>query len=191
MPPSDEAIAAMWKKMTFSALPNTLEQHALVKALREVYSDALNVVLAQFKADDDPVFSWYASRNRLPEIGFFERFLRSVPMVGNANRELLAYTFVAEPEFEFLSGFCLGGLLATDLFWGGCGSTYAGSSEAAKGLGDGFFEALAGTRYEEVTVYRSHQAWSAWFQEYGADCTYIILDRRTGIFSLLLLTDSA
>jgi len=190
MPPSDESITVMWKKMVFSTLPTTLEEHALIKTLREVYSSPENVFFAQFKAADDPVFSWYASRNRLSEIGFLEKFLQSPAINRNASGAL-TYSSPIAPQFEFISGFCLDGFLATELFWGGCGRSFAGNASTAKKLGEGFCEALAGDRFEEITVYRSREAWSEWFQDYGADTTYVILDRRTGIFSLLLLTDSA
>jgi hypothetical protein len=190
LPPSEEEIQSAWSRVEFPILPTKLDQHPLIAAYREVYSAYEGVVFLQIKGPTDPAICWYASRNRLPEIGFFGKLLRSPSIVTHPYLEL-DLSSITEPSFEFTSGFCLGGLLAADLFYGGTVRQYSDSAKAAKDLGELFCKSLAENRFDELTVYWTREPWASWYHEYGADRTYIILDRRTTTISLLLLTDSA
>jgi hypothetical protein len=189
--PSDEAIRSMWKKIIFSAVEPRLQTHPFLTALGKINNFEGNIVFQQLKGPTDPTFEWFASRNRLPEINFFERFLQSPLLSTSFNPEPEPPTAVYAAKFEMSSGFTLAGLLATDLFWGGTTLRFRGEATEAKVLGDSFSTALIEDRFDEVTVYRTSEAWSSWFNEQGGDFTYLIVDKGTALISLLAFTDSA
>ena len=133
-PPTSEQVQSMWNSVHFHVLENEMEQHSLIRAYREINSFEENVIFLQLKGPEDPIFSWYASRNRLPEINFFNRFLQS-PAIASHTEDLTFDTSLqTEITFDLISGFCLGGSLAEDLFWGGTVNKYNGTAAKQRNL---------------------------------------------------------
>lgn len=190
LPPNGEAIQQMWRVTAFAEVPTRLDKHLLLKRYAELFR-AESPIFLQVQGPSHPVFSWFASRNRLPEMGFFSKFLRCPAIASQAPQLQLSSPLEAEPVFEVVSGFCLGGMFAADLFWGGAQMDFKSAATTAKELGESFCNELIGNRFDEAIAYRTTDSWSPWFNEYGSDVTYIVLDRRAAIFSLLCLTDCA
>ena len=56
-------------------------------------------------------------------------------------------------------------------------------------LVDGLAEGAFGGRRSEALSYHSWAAWSDWFDGESEDSSYFWLDRRTGLATVLLITD--
>jgi hypothetical protein len=62
--------------------------------------------------------------------------------------------------------------------------------DKAKNLAARFCDALFDDRFLEVEVFRSWKPWSKWFHGIAWDCTFLIIDKRFGIVTILCETDS-
>jgi hypothetical protein len=73
---------------------------------------------------------------------------------------------------------------------GGAYERFEGATREAKNLGARFCDALFGDRFIEVEVFRSFAAWSPWFYDVAWDRTWIIIDKRQQLVSLMCRTDT-
>jgi hypothetical protein len=185
--PSDAATWAAWEETTFSLAPLTDERiDRLLAALGATYGDGVR--FGSFSLPANPVLDWYASRNRFDEFGFVDRFVSS-----DAMHELLPELAVEELpadmrfEWDLENSFALDGQLAAHAAGHGYDPRRLGD-EKAKTLGRAFCDAFFGTRYSEVVVFRSYEAWSGWFHDIGWDLTWIVIDKRHRRTSILALT---
>ena len=186
--PGFEDRERMWRELVVTEDPGPRPALAAwAEALRAVYTNGL-VRAGSFRVTPHPVFAWYASRQQYRELGFFGR-IWSLPSVHERMPEpLLPLNFYSTDVFTESSPFLLGGSLAWALASGGAHARHARGPVDAKRLGDAAAAELVRDRYDEVRVFESGTAWSAFFRGVAWDHTWIVVDDP--LFHVLCATDA-
>jgi hypothetical protein len=161
---------------------------ALLDALRKTHVNG-GAAFALFSLESSPEFHWFMSRNRWDEIEFPEHFLLSRAVAG-ALPDLCKDPITESFGFEWGSAFTLAGELAQTLSIGGAYVKHEGGAGDAFAVADNFRRSLFGDRFDEVLVLKSHKAWSAWFYDIAWDHTWLVLDKRLSVVSVLAVTDT-
>lgn len=176
----------------------------VARVVEEIDADWPNgrAMAAQFFVDLDPALVFFATRNRLHDLWFFTEFFQhpvvreALPEVGQvrwSEEAAAANAYLARigPRlgFELIDGWLSLGRLASRLSHGG---VYRGGGfkdphviEMVDGLAEGAF----GGRRSEALSYHSWAPWSDWFAGESEDGSYFWLDRRTGLATVLMITD--
>lgn len=141
---------------------------------------------------DSPAIDWFAARNCLADVDFFEQLLGAESVaralgVPAADRPA--------PAFTVESGLTLDGLMAEQLVHGGTRSFSEtldqeyGAFAEAKRLAVECRDDIIQDRYEEVTVHRTREAWSDWFGDPHWNTTLVAVDRRYRWAWVVVATD--
>jgi hypothetical protein len=187
--PTDDAVDGLWGAITIRHIedvPPDVERY--LEELRRVFVNG-SAVFARFEVTGTPEFDRFATRGRWQELGFPKRLLLH-PAVQTALPELTTDTQVESGVFEWMSALTLDGELAQTLVFGGAYERFMRPAREAKDLGRRVCDALFGDRFGEVEVFRSWKAWSAWFFDVACDVTWVIVDRRHQVVSLIAGTDT-
>jgi hypothetical protein len=189
-PPGEKATNALWKTVEARQIDDVpTEVETYLTELRRVNVNG-GAEFARFRVSGSKHFDWFATRNRWDEMAFCQQILVH-PSVCAA---LPAVTKDARLDdtvaFEWSSSLTLDGELAGGLLSGGAYEKFKGTAREAKDLGARVCQALFGDRFNDVEVFRSRNAWSAWFFNVAWDSTFVIIDRRTQDVSLLFSTDT-
>lgn len=199
--PGDDALAGALARSWIE--PLALDGR-IARVVEEIGEDWPNgrALAAQFFLDLDPALVFFLTRNRLHELRFFTEFFQhhvvreALPDVGAVSWSedaAAANGYIAKmgPSlgFELTDGWGSLGKLASRLSQGG---VYRGGgfpdghvTELVDGMAEGAFEG----RRSEALSYHSWMAWSDWFDGESEDSSYFWLDRRTGLATVLLITD--
>ena len=94
------------------------------------------------------------------------------------------------PELTYLDSLVLDGHIALTLLGPGAYQAFRGTAAEAKELGRAAYDAMFGSRYEDVWVYTSGKAWCPWFFNVNWDFTWIMIDDRENKLWLLCVTDT-
>lgn len=190
-PPSAEDVQQMWRELQIQPLP--FQHPALDQLLEDLRATHLNggAEFGRFQVSDHPVLHWFASRNKLEDINFFDQFL-TVSAVINALPSLdiknpLPSPLQLRPDS---SAFTFDGELARTLVVGGAYEQFKGTAGEAKAIGVRFCDALFGDRYDEIQMYICNDAWSDWFSGVAWDITWFGIDKRNNQIWLLCVTDT-
>jgi hypothetical protein len=156
--------------------------------------DTGGAYLAAFDVGPDPVFDWYASRNRLSEDGLLEGFVTR-PVVRDALPELripvsIQPTDACNTGFRMFDQFLLDGTLANVLYQGGAYHKSQGDGRTEKTVALEVCDAMFGLRYGEILCNPNYDAWTPWFKGIAWDLTIVVFDRRTRCIWLLAITDT-
>lgn len=157
---------------------------------------------AQFFLDLDPALVFFLTRNRLHDLRFFAEFFQH-PVVGEAlpgaggvrwSQEAAAandYLARMGPRlgFDLIDGWRSLGRLASRLSHGGVYRGGGFKDPHVIELVDGLAEGAFGGRRSEALSYHSWAAWSDWFDGESEDGSWFWLDRRTGLATVLMITD--
>jgi hypothetical protein len=150
------------------------------------------VIFECFEISEQEVFDWFASRNRLGEIGFFEWFLSLEcvikPFFPGEEDVDPSKLLTGKTNFQWSYSLTLDGEIAMSLF-DGVYRKFEGTCFQAKEIGMKFCNSLFGDRYEEINVYKSRTAWNRWFIDFIVDVSYLIIDKRNRLVYLLCYTD--
>jgi hypothetical protein len=158
-------------------------------AMRESHNNG-GAFLAEFDVGPDPVFDWYASRNRLWDERVLETLLAH-PAIRTALGEL---SIPSNPQFE--SGFSMenqfafDGTLASMLYHGGAYSRGTGDGRKEHALALEVCNAMFGLRFGEIICCSNGNAWSSWFHGVAWDLTAVLFDRRMRKLWVLTVTDT-
>ncbi len=167
----------------------------LLATLRETHANG-GAVFGRWRLPPDPTVHWYASRNRLEEMGFFPAFLTHQKIRADLAVLRIPSVLARLPKFTWTSSFTLDGELAHKVYLGGAYTSREFTQEAtaiaaaAKQLGGRFCESLFGNRFTELEVYRTHTPWAPWFHDVAWDATWFGLDKRDRTAWLLCATDT-
>jgi hypothetical protein len=187
--PDDAAVRAMWHELRITPRHHDgPEIQTLLGSLRNSHVNG-GAVFASFTIAEHPTLHWFTSRNRLDELEFPERFL-SAPAVSTVLTEVCAGAKPAPFGFQWGSSFTLSGEIARTLAEGGAYEKHKAGAADAYAVAERFRAWLFGDRFEEIHVLVSHQPWSDWFYEIAWDCTWLILDKRYSVVSVLAVTDT-
>jgi uncharacterized protein (TIGR02996 family) len=211
--PGPAEIDAMWQDISIAPSPITArEQQQAVQDFQQVLRFKCNVgaraIFHRFLLSPHPVLTWYGSRNRWADVHFFPRFVRSpavrsaLPVLAKAprrgapgRRRIVGGgdfdTDIDEQECQYSSGAGLiEQLISTVSEIGEAGSGFRVSADMPSVVGR-FGAALFGNRLAELQICYATVAWAPWFLNDGMwDLTWLIIDRREWLVSLLCLSAS-
>lgn len=188
--PSFFEIKKMWDELQVRFEP--IKHQAIDELLLNLRKSHVNggAEFACFRIEENPVFHWFGSRNRLDEINFFDRFLNMPIVTENLSAIRLGESKVSNTNFEWASSFTLDGELAQTLVQGGAYHKFGGSDYEAKQIGANFCEVLFGHRFSEVQMYKTHKPFTEWFYDIAWDATWLGFDKREIKVWLLCVTDT-
>jgi hypothetical protein len=187
-PTPGESVAAIWTDLDFP--PNKREYPVVQRFLTVVGSMYVNggAWFGSFRVPSKASFKWYASRGRLEEMDFFDRFWQT-DSVRSLFPELAAPAgFRCDPPFRLGNAFTLDGELAAAIFCGGAYANCQGTAAEAKAFGQEVCAELIGTRFDEVYVFVNHARWCGLFDGI-VDWTWLLLDRRASLIHVLCASD--
>lgn len=146
--------------------------------------------LAAFDVGENLVFDWFASRNRLYEIGVLDALLTR-PTVREALPELrIPDSFPEGTGFDLRSSFTLDGDLAHALYHGGAYHKKEGDGRKEKELALAVCEAMFVLRFGEVSRFSAHGMWTPWFHDIAWDNSDVVFDHRLRRLWLIAITDT-
>ena len=183
----------MWARVTLTAVNLPTEPFGKFIAQVRRSHDNGGAYLAAFDVGTDPVFDWYASRNRLSEDGLLEGFVTH-SVVREALPELRIPASIKPSTcnggFRMFDEFLLDGTLAHVLYRGGAYTKPQGDGSAEKMLALEVCEAMFGLRYGEILCNPNYDAWTPWFKGIAWDLTIVVFDLRTRRIWFLAVTDT-
>ena len=182
------AVASDWGRTTIATVKSLdAGLTAAVDALRKTHVNG-GAQVAQFSVDAGPAVRWALSRNGWNEFDLFGRFFRHQAVV-----EALPAVAAIKPSisaFQMEGTFTAYGRLADWIMSGGAYERFAGSDEEALDLAKGFARAAFDFRFSETFTWVNWMPWTDWFQDVAWDGTFLWFDARTGIVTVLLITDT-
>lgn len=95
-----------------------------------------------------------------------------------------------DPEFQWLSPFCLDGAIAAAIHSGGAYVSFPGPPGEAKRMALDLCSFMFGDRYQDVKVYESYKPWCKWFFDVAWEYTWFILDTALERIWLICITDT-
>lgn len=188
--PSDRNLTVGWLGARVQPVDELDDRiSAIVEAFEVTHTNG-GALAAQFSLDVDVDTKWFLSRNRLAEIGFFRQFFNHEAV----KHRLMVGELLPNGEgnlgFEKESPFVAMGRLGAALSQGGAYSSLVGQDAKVVDLMQGFSQAAFDGRYSEVRSYVSWKPWSRWFMDVAWDGSWFWLDHRTGIVTVLMVTDT-
>ncbi len=160
----------------------------LLCQLRSIYPNG-GAEFAQFQVDDLELAQWFADRTGPDEVAFVSALLQQPTVMAALTPLQIQSPLPRSLEISPSNALTLDGELAQRLISGGAHQSFTGNGTTAKVIGQKFCTALFGDRYEDVTIYQSHTAWTAWFGAVGWDNTWVGLDRATNQVWIFAITD--
>jgi len=189
-PPDRAGFIAAWDRAVVTPIqPLDPRLAAVAQALGESHVNGGGRV-AQFRVEAEGALAWFLARNRLNEHGFFDRFFRH-PHVVAALPEAAGRTAErGSPDFTLENSFVNFGRVAVCISEGGAYRRFAGSDEEALRLAEAFMRAAFGMRFSEASAWVCWKPWSDWFRDVAWDASFFWFDPRTGVATILLITDT-
>jgi hypothetical protein len=186
--PDPEAFARDWSRTVIAPIvPLDYRLAAMLRALRKTHVNG-GPALAQFGIEAADAVAWTLSRNRLGKFDFFRRFFanaavaKALPQTASPNDEIAGFESVA-PE-------TLPDVLSSLLRGGGAYRRFTGSDKELAKLVRDFIEAVCGARFWETVSWVNWRPWTAWFQAVAWDSSFFWFDSRTGVATILVITDT-
>jgi len=183
-------VQAMCRRIQLT--PESVQMPSLGNFIEQVRKSHTNggAYLVVFDVGADPVFDWFASRNRLADDDLLDQLL-----LHPAVRQALPNLFLPVPKriesgLAMYDQFLLDGTLSRILYNGGAYSIGQGDGRPEKRFALDVCEAMFGLRFGEVSCYLSDKAWSSWFKGIAWDITVVLFDCRTRQLWVLVITDT-
>ena len=176
---------------------------AKVQALFHEDRTSARMAAAQFDLDLDPAYAFYLQRNRLPETLFFHElfrsltFLEAVPDAGDLRWSPATLNDSWEGRMigpgqglKLVDGWGAFASLAGWIRGGGIHRLAAPPPDRrALSLTLGVARAAFSGQMRQGSCYRANMPWCDWFDAEGFDTTLVLIDHRTGVATVILLTD--
>jgi hypothetical protein len=189
-PPTFAEIVDVWRSAGIEPDPTASPAiDTLLDALRATNANG-GAVFARFRIGTSATLQWVAARNRWPDYGLLDSFLRSPPVRLALPELKVGERLRAKPTWTEKSALTLGGELANELVVGGAYVSFQGPAAEAKAIGEAFCAALFGDRFGDIQLYETRTPWAPWFFDVAWDGTWIIVDKRERAISLLCVTDT-
>lgn len=177
---------------------------ARVQALFHEDRTSARMAAAQFDLDLDPAYVFFLQRNRLPETLFFWElfrslaFLEAVPGVGalcwspaTLNDSWEGRMIGPGQGLKLVDGWGAFASLAGWIRDGGIHRLAAPPPDRrALALTLGVARAAFSGQMRQGSCYRANMPWCDWFDAEGFDTTLVLIDHRTGVATVILLTDT-
>ena len=176
---------------------------ARVQALFHEDRTSARMAAAQFDLDLDPAWVFFLQRNRLPETLFFWElfrslaFLEAVPDAGalrwspaTLNDSWEGRMIGQAQGLKLVDGWGAFASLAGWIRGGGIHRLAAPPDDRrALSLTLGVARAAFSGQMRQGSCYRANMPWCDWFDAEGFDTTLVLIDHRTGVATVILLTD--
>ena len=146
--------------------------------------------LHAFEVAPDPVFDWFASRNRLWDDRLLDWLVLHSTIVDMFPELRIPAVPKEAKGFRGFDPFLFDGALASLLYHGGAYSKASGSGREEKQLALEVCDAMFGLRYGEITCNMNYDAWTPWFKGIAWDLTAVVFDRRLRKLWMLAVTDT-
>ncbi|MDA3628663.1 hypothetical protein OU415_24740 [Saccharopolyspora sp. WRP15-2] len=198
--PTHEQIDALDEELQVSAgTTYGVEVSAVLDWLREERPNG-GAHLARFRFGPHPVFDWFATRNRLPELNCMldhpavrsalpEAFQRPFPLPEAVERRLKGWNpgVAIQLSREWAWSLYAGGMYTSVDLTLSAGERDQRAHRAINAA-EALYAALFGDRYATVNVYKTPDPWSAWFPGLF-NITWVAYDLDQRALLLLCLTD--
>ena len=160
-----------------------------LSAVRKKYDNG-GAGIGVFDVGADPVFDWFASRNRLWEDRLLDWLVLN-PTIVEAFPELqIPSELRGVNGFATFDQFLLDGTLANILYHGGAYSEATGDGRNEKQFALEVCDAMFGLRYGEIICSVNYSAWTPWFKGIAWDLTVLVFDKRFRKLWMLATTDT-
>jgi hypothetical protein len=188
--PTSSQLDAEWSALRVTALDRSPAEFVeLVGTVNHTHDNG-GAFLGRFLVSAGPAWTWYLSRNRLEEAGFFRRFFQH-PVVATAFPGLGPIdATVGDLPFKNEEAHVVTGRLAGILASGGAYGRYEEGDKELLRIVRSFIEAAFEERYSDVRAYTSWAAYSPWFKDVAWDSSFFWFDLRDGVATVLLVTDT-
>jgi hypothetical protein len=188
--PSAAEVQLMCQRIKLAAVHLPEQPFARFVTIMREGHDHGGAYLAAFDVGPDPVFDWYASRNRLWD----ERVLETLLAHPAIRTSLSEVAIPSNPQFErgfnMEDQFAFAGTLASMLYHGGAYSRGTGDGRQEHTLALEVCEAMFGLRFGEISCSFNNNAWTSWFHGVAWDLTQVLFDRRMRKLWILTVTDT-
>jgi hypothetical protein len=188
--PNPDEVRQMCRRIRLDAVALPEEPfERFLSTIRESHSNG-GAYLVAFDVGPDPVFDWYASRNRLWDERLLESLMGHSAIRTALNELAVPETPQIERGFSMENQFALDGTLASILYHGGAYSQAKGDGSSEHRLAVQVCNAMFGLRFGEVICNFNGDAWTPWFGGVAWDITAIVFDRRERRLWILAVTDT-
>jgi len=163
---------------------------ALLRDLRETHAGG-GALFVAFEVDPEPPdqIQWYFGGRGVSDVKL-KAFLLSDAVRQALPALRLDGGLATKPDFGYSSSFTLDGELTQALVVAGAYKRCSGPPGEAKRRAMAVTDALYGTRYTDVHVFRSGTSWSLWFCGVAWDATWVAVDDAARRAFLLCVTDT-
>lgn len=186
--PDPAAFARDWGRTIITAIerrdPRLI---AVVHALNKTHVNG-GARAAQFQIEAADAVAWTLSRNRLDKFDFFSRFFASPAVVETMPEIAASNEGIADFEIETAASSLES--LSNVIMRGGAYRQFSGSDKDASRLARDFMGAVCCAGFSETTAWHNWKPWTPWFFDVAWDGTFFWFDMRTGIATVLLITDT-
>jgi len=172
--------------------PTSLPEHPFqifLMRLREAHVQG-GAHLAAFDVEQNSVFDWFASRNRLQDERLLDELLTH-PSIRQAFPDLrIPSSGAINSGLSLSNQFQLDGALAQALYQGGAYHKTQGDGHEEKLFSLQVCDAMFGLRFGEISHYVTYEAWTPWFKGIAWDLTAVVFDRRARRLWITVITDT-
>jgi hypothetical protein len=162
---------------------------AVVEGLRRSHDNG-GAMLGRFSIEAPPSWRWYLSRNRFDEAQFFRRFYQHPTVIQTLGPLGSLSPITGDLGFTMEQPHVATGRLAGTLASGGAYTPFNGTDKELLRLVSSFTEAAFDDRYSDIFAYVSFAPWSSWFKDVAWDASFFWFDKKTGVATTLLVTDT-
>ncbi len=188
--PTSAKLEADWPNVRIELCGSADERlTGIVEELRHSHVNG-GALLGRFSIEVSPTWRWYLSRNRFDEAEFFLRFFQhpsvkqTLPELGDSSASR------GDLGFSMEQPHVLTGRLAGTIANGGAYRAFQGTDKELLRLVGSFTDAAFEDRYSDVLTYVSFAPWSPWFKGVAWDASFFWFDKKTGVVTSLLVTDT-
>jgi hypothetical protein len=188
--PSFLQVQEMCQRITLDPVQLPTEPfERVITSLRESHTNG-GAYLAAFGVGSNPVFDWYASRNRLWEERLLVGLLSHPTICAQLPELLFTSHRPSERGFSLFDQFLFDGTVAHALHYGGAYWDPRGDGQKEKALALELSRAMFGLRFAEINCFVNHEPWTPWFRGVAWDLTAVLFDRRARVLWILAITDT-
>ena len=185
--PVGAAIAADWNQTIITPIAQIDESLlAVADKLDETYCNG-GTQLAQFAIEAPASVRWAMSHDRWNEFHFFDRFFRTEVVVA-ALTDLIPVKQTVN-DFKFITTPELIETLARQIQAVGAYSDPTCQHEAAR-LSNRFVQGALEFRFPAHSAWINWKPWSEWHYDVAWDMTILVFDKRRGVATILITTDT-
>jgi hypothetical protein len=138
--------------------------------------------LVAFDVGSDPIFDWYASRNRLWEAEVLDNLIVRQE-IRTALVDLQIPSMPPNSGLGLHDPFLFDGHLSNILYVGGAYWNKKGDGRSEKLFAVTVCDAMFGLRFAEISLYLSYSPWTPWFKGIAWDLTTVGME-MTSIFTV-------